>query len=169
MLTHTCQHIHIYRKKEKVGEGGRRKGGESGQESQALCSANNRVHPQTWPMVITKSLQPPLAKRKKETGSAQKGNQEQSLLPHQHWMRSPFRLPFPSFARELNVYTAWLASMLAGDSRPCWGTEPGSVRPVPICPHPPALLARYRQVWASTGQERPGDLGQCCCFLGPSM
>lgn len=119
-----------------------------------------------WWLLRAFSLLWPGGRRRQE---AYKKEMRNSLLPHLRWMRSPFCLPLPSFARELNVYTAWLASMLAEHSRPCWGTEPGSVRPVPICPHPPALLARYRQVWASAGQERPGDLGQCCCFLGPSM
>lgn len=166
MCTHTCKHTHIYKKRRGGGRNERREG-EVGRRVKLDVQQRTGyiLRHGSWWLLRAFSLLWPGGRRQE----AHRKEIRNILPPHPCWMRSPLCLPFPSFARELNVYTAWLASMLAGDSRPCWGTEPGSMRPVPICPHPPALLARYRQVWASAGQERPGDLGQCCCFLGPSM
>lgn len=72
MCTHTHQHTHMYKKEREKGERGMREG--TGKWAGRPSSVFNKGQGTSLDMVIVRSLQPSLA-RKKEIGSTRDGHQ----------------------------------------------------------------------------------------------
>lgn len=135
---------------------------------------------ETWTTLVSKKTLQALVVTDSPGRRRQWGRkpQEAGHIPHiQSWEEKPLFFPLcrQLWPEELECLHSLAgkhvgSGALAGwNTRPCWGSETSSDADLSCLPPAFPFLAGEGRVWASTGQERPGDIGQGLRYLGLSV